>query len=62
MLIVIGAIVLGIGILGGLFLMDSESVKKTVPVTEPKSLKQEKNASNNVKCSPNAFGSIVCSP
>ena len=61
-LIWIGAIILGIGILGGLFLMDSESIEKPIPIAEPESLKQEKNVSNNVKCSPNAFGSIICSP
>jgi hypothetical protein len=61
-LIGIGAIILGIGILGGLSLMGSESIEKTVPMVEPESLKQEKNVSNNVKCSPNAFGNIICSP
>lgn len=61
-LILIGVIVLGIGILGGMSLMGSESIEKTAPIAEPESLKQEKSVSNNVKCSPNAFGSIICSP
>ena len=64
-LIGIGVIVLGIGVLGGLSLMDSESnekTKKSIPIMEPESQKQEKSVFNNVKCSPNAFGSIVCSP
>ena len=61
-LIGIVAIVLGIGIFGGLYLMGSESIEKTVSMVEPESLKQEKSASNNAKCSPDAFGRIVCSP
>ena len=61
-LIGIGAIILGIGILGGLSLMGSESIEKTVPMVEPESLKQEKNVSNSVKCSSDAFGRMVCSP
>ncbi len=61
MLIGVVAIILGIGILGGL-LMDSDSIEKTVPMVEPDPLKQEKSAPNNAKCSPDAFGRIMCSP
>ena len=62
MLIGIVAIILGIVILGGLYLVDSDSIEKTVPMAEPEPLKQEKSASSNAKCSPDAFGRIVCSP
>lgn len=64
-LIGIGVIILGISVLGGLSLMDSESIEKTkkpLSIIEPESQKQEKNVSNNVKCSPNAFGGIRCLP
>jgi len=64
-LIGLGIIVLGISILGGLSLMDSESIEKTktpLPLLEPESPQQEKNVSNNVKCAPTAFGGIRCSP
>lgn len=64
-LIGIGVIILGIGVLGGLSLMDLESIEKTkkpFPIIEPESQKQEKSVSNNVKCSPNAFGGIRCLP
>lgn len=65
MLIGIVVIILGISVLGELTLMDSESIEKTkksLPIIEPESQKQEKSASNNVKCSPNAFGGIRCLP
>ncbi|MGH1569000.1 MAG: hypothetical protein ACRBBZ_07475 [Nitrosopumilus sp.] len=62
MLIGVVAVILGIGILGGLLLMDSDSIEKTVPMVEPDPLKQEKSAPNNAKCSPDAFGRIMCSP
>ena len=65
MLIGIVVIILGISVLGGLSLMDSESIEKTkksLPIIEPESQKQEKSVSNNVKCSPNAFGGIRCLP
>jgi hypothetical protein len=61
-LIGIVAIILGIAVLGGLSLTDSEPIEKTVPIIESDSQKQEKSVSNNVKCSPDAFGRIVCSP
>ena len=64
-LIGIGVIILGIGVLGGLSLMDSESIEKTkksIPIIEPEPQKQEKSVYVNVKCSPNAFGSIICLP
>jgi len=64
-LIGIGAIILGIGVLGGLSLMDSESIEKTkksIPIIESEPQKQENNVYDNVKCSPNAFGSIICLP
>ena len=61
-LIGIVAIILGIAVLGGLSLTGSEPIEKTVPIIESDSQKQEKNVSNNVKCSPDAFGRIVCSP
>ena len=64
-LIGIGVIILGISVLGGLSLMDSESIEKTkksLPIIEPESQKQEKSVSNNVKCSPNALGGIRCLP
>jgi hypothetical protein len=64
-LIGIGVIILGISILSGLSLLDSESfekTKKSIPIMEPESQKQEKSVSNNVKCSPNAFGGIRCLP
>jgi hypothetical protein len=61
-LIGIGVVILGISILGGLSLMDSESIEKTIPIIESESQKQEKSVSNNVKCSSDAFGRIVCSP
>jgi hypothetical protein len=65
MLIGIVVIILGISVLGGLSLMDSESIEKTkksLPIIEPESQKQEKSVSNNVKCSPTAFGGIRCLP
>jgi hypothetical protein len=64
-LIGIGVIILGISVLGILFLMDSELIEKTkksLPIIEPESQKQEKSVSNNVKCSPNALGGIRCLP
>ena len=64
-LIGIGVIILGISILGGISLMDSESIEKTkesLPIIEPESQKQEKSVSTNVKCSPTAFGGIRCLP
>lgn len=65
-LIGIVTIVLAISILGGLSLMSLESVEetknKTFPIEESDSHKQEKNMSNNVKCSSDMFGRIVCSP
>ena len=61
-LIGIGVIVLGIIVLGGLSLMSSESSEKPDPIMEADSHKQEKSVSNNVKCSSDAFGRIVCSP
>ncbi len=66
MLVGIGIIVLSIAVLGGLSLMDSESVEKiknkTIPAIELDLHKQEKSVSSNVKCSSDAFGRIVCSP
>lgn len=65
MLIGIGIIILGISVLGGLFLMDLELIEKTknsLPIIEPESQKQEKSVSNNIKCSPNALGNIRCLP
>ena len=65
MLIGIGIIVLGIGILSGVFLMDSEPIentKKSLPIIEPESQKQEKSISNDVKCSSTALGGIRCLP
>jgi len=65
MLIGIGIIILGISVLGGLFLMDLELIEKTknsLPIIEPESQKQEKSVSNNVKCSPNTLGNIRCLP
>ena len=64
-LIGIGIIILGISVFGVLSLMYSESIEKTkkpLPIIEPESQKQEKSVSNNVKCSPNAFGGIRCLP
>ena len=58
-------IILGISILGGLSLMDSKSIEKTkkpLQIIESDLQKQEKNVSNNVKCSPTAFGGIKCLP
>ena len=63
-LVGIGIIILGISILGGLSLMDSESIEKTkesLPI-EPELQQQEKVVSNNVKCSPTAFGGVRCLP
>jgi hypothetical protein len=62
MLIGIGIIVLGIVVLGGFSLMDSEPIEKPIPIMESDSQKQETSVSNNVKCSSDAFGRIVCSP
>ena len=61
-LIGIGVIVLGIIGLGGLSLTGSESIEKTMQIIESDSQKQETSVSNNVKCSSDAFGRIVCSP
>jgi len=64
-LIGIGVIILGFSVLGGLSLMDSESIEKTkksLPIIELESQKQEKSVSNNVKCSPTALGGIRCLP
>lgn len=63
-LIGIGIIILGISMLSGLSLMDSESIekiKKPLPI-EPELQQQEKTVSNNVKCSPTAFGGVRCLP
>ncbi len=65
MLIGIGIIILGISMLGGLYLMDSESIEKTktpLSLIEPESPQQEESVSNNVKCAPTAFGGMRCSP
>ena len=64
-LVGIGVIVLGIVVLGGLSLIGSESIEKPEkinPIMEADSQKQETRVSNNVKCSSDAFGRIVCSP
>ena len=65
-LIGIGTIVLAIAVIGGLSLMGSESdegVKnKTVQTKESDPQRQGNSVSNNVKCSSDAFGRIVCSP
>ena len=65
-LIGVGIIFILITILGGLSLTGSEldeKIKdKTVQTTESDSYKQEKNVSNSVKCSSDAFGRMVCSP
>ena len=42
--------------------VEEDNVEKTVPITGSDSQKQEKSVSNNVKCSPDAFGRIVCLP
>jgi|APSaa5957512535_1039671.scaffolds.fasta_scaffold06141_6 hypothetical protein len=63
-LVGIGIIILGISILGGLSLMDSESIEKTkesLPI-EPELQQQEKVVSSNVNCSPTAFGGVRCLP
>ena len=64
-LVGIGVIVLGIVVLGGLSLMGSESIEKPEkinPIMKADPHKQETSVSNNVKCSSDAFGRIVCSP
>jgi hypothetical protein len=61
-LIGIGMIILGISVLGGLSLMGSESIEKTIPIMESDSQKHETSVSNDVRCSADAFGRIVCSP
>lgn len=65
MLVGIGIIILGISVLCGLSLMDSESIEKTkkpLSTMESESQKQDETVFNNVKCSPNALGGIRCLP
>jgi len=64
-LIGIGVTILGISVLGGLYLMESEEIEKTntlLPIIESELQEQEKSVSVNVKCSPNALGNIRCLP